>query len=59
VYERRTDIAAVWAWLGAHDVEHPDAAQLFGDVTLMTVPLLLLEQTPAELNRLMLTTSHY
>ena len=58
VHERRSDIAAVWAWLGAHDVEHPDGARLFGDVTLMTVPLLL-EQTADELNRLMRTTSYY
>jgi SAM-dependent methyltransferase len=58
VRERRSDIAAVWAWLGAHDVEHPDAARLFGDVTLATVALLL-EQTADELNRLMRTTSHY
>lgn len=58
VHERRSDIAAVWAWLGAHDVEHPDAARLFGDVTLTTVPLLL-EQTADELNRLMRTTSLY
>jgi hypothetical protein len=39
-------------------VEHPDAARLFGDVTLLTVPLLL-EQTADELNRLMSTTSAY
>lgn len=58
VHERRSDIAAVWAWLGAHDVEHPDAARLFGEVTLMTVPLLL-EQTADEVNRLMRTTSYY
>ncbi|HEV7677956.1 MAG TPA: class I SAM-dependent methyltransferase [Candidatus Dormibacteraeota bacterium] len=58
VQARRSDIAAVWAWLGAHDVEHPDAARLFGDVKLMTVPLLL-EQTADELNRLMRTTSYY
>jgi SAM-dependent methyltransferase len=58
VRERRSDIAAVWAWLGAHDVAHPDGARLFGDVTLMTVPLLL-EQTADQLNRLMRTTSYY
>lgn len=58
VQERRSDIAAVWAWLGDHDVEHPDAARLFGDVTLMTVSLRL-EQTADELNRLTRTTSQY
>ena len=58
VHERRSDIGAVWAWLGAHEVEHPDAARLFGEVTVMTVPLLL-EQTADELNRLTRTTSYY
>ncbi len=58
VEERRDDIAAVWSWLEAHDVEHPEAARLFGGVSFMTVPLLL-EQTADELNRLMTTTSLY
>ena len=58
MHERRSDIAAAWAWLGAHDVEHPDAARLFGDVSFMAVPLLL-EQTADEVNRLLRTTSYY
>ena len=58
VDERQSDAAAAWSWLGAHDVEHPDAARLFGDVTFMAVPLLL-EQTADEVNRLLRTTSYY
>lgn len=55
---RRGNVSEVWAWLGSHDVAWAQAADLFCDVQVAAVPTLL-EQTAAELNALLRTTSFY
>ena len=56
--ERRGDIAALWTWLGYHDVRDPAAADLFGDAEVTFVPVPR-EETAAELWAVFETTSLY
>jgi SAM-dependent methyltransferase len=58
VQERWENVSDVWAWLGSHPVGRPYAACLFEDVRMASVPSVS-EQTAAELNALLATTSLY
>ena len=58
VAERADDIAAVWTWLGHHDLTNPDAATLFTNLQLATVALSQ-EQTADGLWSFFETTSSY
>lgn len=52
------DISQAWAWLGGHDVARGYVRELFADVRLATVPLLV-EQTADQLNDLLGTMSFW
>jgi len=56
--ERACNISAVWSWIGRHELTVPEAAELFEDVRITTVPLLT-EQTADQLNAYLRTTSLY
>jgi SAM-dependent methyltransferase len=56
--QRRSNISAVFSWLGSHDVARDYAGRLFGDVQVAVVPRLI-EQTAAELNAVVRTMSFY
>jgi SAM-dependent methyltransferase len=36
---RNDDVSALWSWLVRHDLHHPRAGDLFGDVRLLTAPV--------------------
>jgi SAM-dependent methyltransferase len=58
VEQRRVNVSAVWAWLGGHDVAEDYASDLFDDVQMAVIPLLL-EHTAGELNAILRTMSYY
>jgi SAM-dependent methyltransferase len=58
VEERRANISAVWSWLGGQPLGRPEAAELFEDVQITSVPVVI-EQTADELNAYMRTTSFH
>ena len=55
---RRGNVSEVWAWLCTHDVARAQAGELFCDVRIAALPVLL-EQTADELNALLRTHSFY
>jgi SAM-dependent methyltransferase len=57
-HERRRNVADAWAWLGSYDIGRDYAANLFEDLQLATVPILV-EQTADELNALLGTMSFW
>jgi hypothetical protein len=58
VAERVDDVSAVWAWLAHHDLQSPDAAELFDDARF-TFAQLSHEQTADQFCELLETTSSY
>lgn len=58
VAERQGNVSEVWSWIGQRELAVTEAAALFDDVQISTVPLLS-EQTAEELNALVRTTSLY
>jgi len=58
VEERRENVSEAWAWLAHQDVARGYAGDLFCDVQIASVPVLL-EQTGEELNALLRTASFY
>jgi ubiquinone/menaquinone biosynthesis C-methylase UbiE len=56
--QRRENVSEAWAWIGSHDVGHPQASSLFNDVQIAPVPMLM-EHTADELNALLRTASFY
>ncbi len=58
VRERRRNVADAWGWLGSCDVGRDYAADLFEDLQLATVPILV-EHTASELNALLGTMSFW
>ena len=58
VAARRDNVSEVWAWLGSYALSRPYAADLFDEVHLATVPILL-EHTADELNALLGTMSFW
>jgi SAM-dependent methyltransferase len=56
--QRRDNVSAVWAWLGSHDVEEDYASDLFDNVQVAVVPLLL-EHTAGEMSAILRTTPWY
>lgn len=56
--QRRVNVSAVWAWLGSHDVAEDYASDLFDDVQVAVIPMLL-EHTADELNSILRTMSYY
>jgi SAM-dependent methyltransferase len=58
VAARRDNISEVWAWLGSYTLARRYAADLFDEVSLATVPILL-EHTADELNSLLRTMSFW
>jgi ubiquinone/menaquinone biosynthesis C-methylase UbiE len=56
--ERRGNISEVWAWMGRHDLAVAEAAALFTDVQLDTMPVYT-ELTADRLNGYLRTTSLY
>jgi ubiquinone/menaquinone biosynthesis C-methylase UbiE len=58
VAARRGNISEAWAWLGSYELAREYAADLFEDVRLTTVPMLL-EHSAEEINALMGTMSFW
>jgi SAM-dependent methyltransferase len=58
VRERRGNAADVWSWLGSYDIGRDYAADLFEDLQLATVPILV-ERTADELGALLATMSFW
>jgi SAM-dependent methyltransferase len=58
VAKRRANVSEVWSWLGSYELARPDAAELFHEVQLATVPMLL-EHSAEELNGLLGTMSFW
>ena len=58
VHDRRDNISEVWSWIGRHDLAVPEAAKLFEDVQVGTVPIYT-EVTADRLNAFLRTTSLY
>jgi len=58
VEQRRENVSEAWAWIGSHDVARPQASELFSDVQIAAVPMLM-EQSADELNALLRTVSFY
>jgi len=58
VEERRRNVADAWAWLGSYDIGRDYAADLFEDLQLATVPILI-EHAADELNALLGTMSFW
>jgi SAM-dependent methyltransferase len=56
--QRRENVSEAWAWIGSHDVARPQASELFSDVQIAAVPMLM-EQSADELNALLRTVSFY
>jgi SAM-dependent methyltransferase len=56
--DRRDNISAVWSWMGRHDLTVAEAAALFTDVRLDTMPVHS-EMTADRLNGYLRTTSLY
>jgi ubiquinone/menaquinone biosynthesis C-methylase UbiE len=57
-HDRRRNISEVWSWVGRHDLGIPEAARLFDEVEITTVPVYT-EQTGDQLNAYLRTTSLY
>ena len=55
---RRENVSEVWAWLGGYEIARGYAADLFDDVHVAAVPMLL-EHTADELNALLGTMSFW
>jgi len=55
---RRENVSEAWGWLGGYDLTHADAGELFGDVRMAVVPVLL-EHRAEELNALLRTMSFH
>jgi SAM-dependent methyltransferase len=58
VQERRRNVADAWGWLGSYDIGRDYAADLFEDLQLATVPILI-ERTADELSALLGTMSFW
>lgn len=58
VEERRRNVADAWSWLGSYDIGRDYAADLFEDLQLATVPILI-EHAAEELNALLGTMSFW
>ncbi len=58
VRERQADVSAVWSWLSQYDLRDGSAAELFEDVRIETLPLLI-EQTAERFNAYFRTTSFH
>jgi SAM-dependent methyltransferase len=58
VAARRDNVSEVWAWLGGYEIARGYAADLFNDVQVASVPMLL-EHTADELNALLGTMSFW
>jgi SAM-dependent methyltransferase len=58
VQERRRNVADAWGWLGSYDIGRDYAADLFEDLQLATVPILI-EHTAGELGALLGTMSFW
>ena len=58
VRERNRNVADAWGWLGSYDIGRDYAADLFEDLQLATVPILI-EHTAAELGALLATMSFW
>ncbi|MFC6086535.1 class I SAM-dependent methyltransferase [Sphaerisporangium aureirubrum] len=56
--QRRGNVSALWAWLGNHDVAQDYAKELFDDVQVSMIPLIV-EHTADELNAILRTMSYY
>jgi ubiquinone/menaquinone biosynthesis C-methylase UbiE len=56
--QRRSNISAVWSWMGRHDLTVPEAATLFTEVEIDSVPVYY-ELTADRLNGFLRTTSLY
>lgn len=56
--QRRGNVSAVWAWLGRHDVAQDYASDLFDDVQVEVIPMLL-EHTADELNAILRTMPYF
>jgi ubiquinone/menaquinone biosynthesis C-methylase UbiE len=56
--QRRVNVSAVWAWLGSHDVAEDYASDLFDDVQVAVIPMLL-EHTASKLNAILRADSYY
>ena len=55
-HDCRDNISEVWSWIGRHDLAVPEAAKLFRDVQVATVPIYT-EVTADQLNAFLRTTS--
>jgi SAM-dependent methyltransferase len=53
---RRDDVSALWSWLVRHDLHHPQAADLFDGVRVLTTPVPV-EETAGSYLALVATTS--
>ena len=58
VRERRENISEAWSWLGSYDMARQYAADLFADVQIAAVPMLM-EHTATELSALLGTLSFW
>lgn len=58
VDQRRANVSEVWGWLGGYELARPYAAELFGDVRLTAMPLLM-EHSADALNGLLGTMSFW
>jgi SAM-dependent methyltransferase len=58
VQQRRGNVADAWGWLGSSDIGRDYAADLFEDLQLATVPIVI-EHTVDELNALLATMSFW
>lgn len=58
VAARRANVSEVWAWLGSYEIARGDAARLFCEANVVTVPILL-EHTGQELSALLGTMSFW
>jgi ubiquinone/menaquinone biosynthesis C-methylase UbiE len=56
--DRRNNISELWGWMGRHDLAVPEAATLFTDVQIDTIPVYV-EITADRLNGHLRTTSLY
>ncbi len=56
IEQRRSNVSAVWAWLGSYDIGQDCASRLFGDVQV-AVTSKLVEHTPDQINAILRTMS--
>jgi ubiquinone/menaquinone biosynthesis C-methylase UbiE len=58
VAKRQKNISEAWAWLGNYDVGRSEVSNLFHDLQIATIPILI-EQTADQLIAILRTTSPY